>query len=247
MSFSITVLGSSATFATKERAASGYLVEIDGFKLWLDAGGGTWRNLLSICDYTQIDGILLSHRHPDHTIDIFQAFHAWAYGGKDVRSIPLWAPQEALEWIGRYSPDLPDYFDAQVIAEDETTAIGPAQGTFVRMAHPVETLGVRLENAGRILAYTADSGVDADFMRLASNADVFVCEATYQDDDDPWEGHMRAGDAGAIAAAAGVSKLLLVHLPHDVDLQESLDQAKAKAGDIDVMLATDLTKIEVSN
>ena len=76
MTMSLTVLGSSGMYATPERACSGYLVEIDDQTLWLDAGAGTWRNLMRHTDFRDLSGVLLSHRHPDHTTDVFQADHA---------------------------------------------------------------------------------------------------------------------------------------------------------------------------
>jgi ribonuclease BN (tRNA processing enzyme) len=72
----VTVLGSSGVFATRDRACAGYLVDLGDAKIWMDAGAGTWRNLITQMDYTQLDGVLLSHRHPDHTSDVYQAYHA---------------------------------------------------------------------------------------------------------------------------------------------------------------------------
>jgi ribonuclease BN (tRNA processing enzyme) len=246
MSFSATVLGSSSTFATLERACSGYLVEMDGFKLWLDAGPGTWRNLLKRIDYRDLDAILVTHRHPDHTLDAFQGFHAWAYGpGAPLDPIPLLAPAEALQHMVAFAEGIEDAFDLTPISQDGRVDLGPAAATFVRMSHPPVTLGVRLEAGGGVLAYSADTGPAADLALLADSADLFVCEATFQDDDPPWEGHLAAGDAGRAAAAAGARTLLLTHLPHNVDLDVSLRQAQAQAGEARVMLATDLQRIEV--
>lgn len=248
MAFSVTVLGSSSTFATAERAASGYLVEIDDYKLWLDAGPGTWRNLLTLCDYWELDGVVLSHLHPDHTTDVFQAFHAWVYGSRGPLSpIPLWAPGETITRLEAFCPDLSDGFDLHQVSAGDRIEIGPGTARFVTMAHPPVTLGVRLDARGGVLAYSADSGLDADFATLASDAGVFICEATFQDDHEEWKGHMRAGEAGAVARSCRVGRLVLTHLPHDADLDVSLRQAKDAAGDVDVMLAEDLKRIEVSS
>ena len=64
--FAVTVLGSSGMFPTSERACAGYLVEIGDKKIWLDAGSGSWRNLVKTCSYAELDGVILTHRHPDH-------------------------------------------------------------------------------------------------------------------------------------------------------------------------------------
>jgi ribonuclease BN (tRNA processing enzyme) len=233
-------------YASRDRAASGYLIECGDTSVWMDAGGGTWANLFRCGDYRKLDGILLSHRHPDHTIDVFQAFHARAYGPEGLLDpIPLWGPQEALERLAAYTSDFEKVFDLIPLVEASVLELGDARFTFTSMAHPPETLGIRVECEGAVLAYSADTGPGADFRRLAEDADVFLCEATFQDVDEEWEGHLHAGRAAMIAAEVGVQQLVLTHLPHDRDLEISLKEARA-GGEVNVALAEDLTRLEVA-
>jgi ribonuclease BN (tRNA processing enzyme) len=242
----LTVLGSSGMYATVERAASGYLLEAGGKRLWLDAGSGSWRNLLGVLDHHLLDGVLLTHRHPDHTSDVFQALHARHYGGSEpLPPIPLWAPQETIDRIVDYVKEIAESFDLKPISADGSVELGGARLSFVRMAHPPETLGVRVEDGGSILAYSADSGGEADFDSLATHADLFVCEATLQDADGPWHGHMRASEAAAVAARCGVRRLLLSHLPPEGDAALSLAEARREAGGVEVELAIDGRRLVV--
>jgi ribonuclease BN (tRNA processing enzyme) len=244
MGLTITVLGSSGMFATSERACAGYLVEFDETRIWMDAGPGTWRNLLNHADYADLNGVLLSHRHPDHTTDAFQAFHARQYGGPEpLDPIPLWAPAEAIERIYGYSNESARAFDFHEITEDSALEIGRARFTFLRMAHPPETLGVRIEHEESTFAYSSDTGADADFKTLAGDADVFVCEATLQDRDEVWKGHLRAAQSGAVAADVGAALLVLTHLPPGRDHEASLAEARA-GGDVQVVLAADGLRLE---
>ena len=247
MSFSVTPLGCSAMYSTADVAASGYLVEIDDFKLWMDAGGGTWQQLLARVDFADIDGILLSHRHPDHTIDLFQFFHARLYGERDLPSIPLWAPEETVERVTGFSTELGDTFDIHSIEAGDVIDIGGAKASFVDMAHPPQTCGVRLESGGGVLAYTADTGPASDFRALCEGADVMLCEATFQDSDQPWwEGHMSAAQAGQVVSELGVPRLVLTHLPPGRDLDLSVTEAKREAGGATVQLASPGETLEVS-
>ena len=240
MTFSLTVLGCSGMFATRARAASGYLLDLDGTRLWLDAGSGTWRNLLQFIDYGQIDGVLLSHRHPDHTTDVFQAFHARHYGGSEpLPPIPLWAPADTMERVCGFADEVQQTFDLRTVAAGGEIRVGPATVSFVSMAHPVETVGVRVENDGVSFAYSADTGPDADFATLAGGVDLFVCEATLQDSDESWEGHMSASAAADVARRVGAGRLLLTHLPPDRDRSMSLEQAIRSGGDLSIDLAED--------
>ena len=247
MSLSITPLGISAMYATADVAASGYLLEIDDYKLWLDAGGGTWQQLLKRMDFADIDGILLSHRHPDHTIDLFQCFHARAYGGRDLASIPLWGNDETIERISGFSTELDETFDITRIEAGGVIDIGGAKASFVDMKHSAQTCGVRFEYGGAVLAYTADTGPSSDFNALGRDADVLICEATYQASDEWWEGHLSATQAGQVAAEIGPGRLVLTHLPPDRDHQISVQEAKSTAGAVPVELAEPGRKIEVAS
>jgi ribonuclease BN (tRNA processing enzyme) len=246
MSFAVTVLGSSGKFQTLERAAAGYLIELDGKHIWMDAGSGTWRNLLGMIDYTELDGIVLSHRHPDHTSDVLQAYHARCFGHPEpLHPIPLWAPAETVEHLRGFCGESASAFSYTVIDDSTVLELGSARLSFVHMAHPVETLGVRLDYDGRLFAYSSDTGESADFGALATDADVFVCEATLQDSDEIWEGHLRASQAAAIAREIGARKLVLSHLPPGRDLQRSLAEARGVADGADVQLASDGRRLEV--
>jgi len=243
---SVTVLGSSAMYQTLDRAASGYLIEYEGVRVWLDAGGGTWRNLLAHMDHRELDAVLLSHRHPDHTIDVFQAFHARHYGTMEpLPPIPLWGPSETVENITSYAPELASSFDVQEVAAGQSFGFEGARFSFFEMAHPVETVGVRVERDGASFAYTGDTGPGGDLAALASGVDVFVCEATFQDSDTEWHGHMSASQAGTVAAQADVGHLVLTHLPAARDLGLSVAEAHRNCEGIPVELASDGRRIEV--
>ena len=245
MTTKLTVLGSSGRFATALRASAGYLLEVDGYRLWLDAGAGTWRNLLGHCAYDEIDGVILTHRHPDHVTDVYQLQHARLYGPRGhLPEIPLWAPGETIESLSAYD-DLGGAFETRVIAGGEAIEIAGATIRFVSMAHPPETVGVRVETADGVVAYSADSGEEADFAALAGDADLFVCEASNQDSDEIWEGHLRASQAGRIAADARVRRLVLSHLPGERDLGLTRAEAQRAAGGVSVELAADGDSYEV--
>lgn len=247
MTLAVTVLGSSGMFATVDRACAGYLVEIDSTRLWLDAGPGTWRNLQRHIPYSAIDGILLTHRHPDHISDLFIADHAWQYGGAEpLPRIPLWAPAQTMERIKGFVDEIDESFELRTVTAGASIDIAGAKFSFTTMAHPPETIGVRIERDNAVIAYSADTGPDADFFALASNADLFICEANLQDADEPWEGHLQASQAATIARDVGVKQLLLTHLRPGRDPELSLKEAKSAWPDSHIVLADDGARIEVS-
>lgn len=242
----MTVLGSAGMFATRDRAASGYLVQLDDANVWLDAGAGTWRNLLGHIDYPDLHAIILTHRHPDHTTDVFQAHHAWLYGQPErLPKIPLFAPDETLERLSAFA-ELNDSFDLQPITAGDSFELLGGAVSFFRMDHIDDTVGVRIEFDGGVFAYSSDTGPAGDLEGLTKGADLFICEATYQEKDGGrWSGHMQAGEAGRVALANGVTHLVLSHLPPNVDLGLSLQQAHREAEGTVIELADDGKRYEV--
>lgn len=252
MSLSVTVLGSSAWFGTPERSAAGYLVQTSNATVWLDAGGGTFVNLQRIIDHSLVDAVVLTHRHPDHTVDIFLACHARLYGpGSPMDPIPVYAPDETIERLVSFDDGIEEGFAMREVNDGDEVDIGDIRFSFVRMVHPPMTLGTRIEVDGASVAYTADTGVgeepDAKHLRrLASGVDLLFAEATHQAPDEPWpQGHLKAGEAGWWAAELGVARLVLTHLPVGRNTSVSLEEARSFAGDVRVELAEDLRKYDL--
>jgi len=100
-----------------------------------------------------------------------------------------------------------------VIDPSSKVTIGDQQWRFSRTDHPVETLAPRVDSGGRTFAFSADTGVGWSFASLGGGIDLGLCEATYLHRDlVPPSPHLSALQAGAMAAKAGVKRLLLTHL-----------------------------------
>jgi ribonuclease BN (tRNA processing enzyme) len=83
-----------------------------------------------------------------------------------------------------------------------------------------------------VLAYSADTGPAGEWSRVATDADLFLCEATYQGEieDKPWPHHLTAGEAGSIARRRGAKDLMLTHLWPVLDPDRSLQEAEQTYG-----------------
>lgn len=101
-SLSVMVLGSGGPMATAAgRASAGYLIFVDGTpRVLMDVGGGTYQRLAaSGANVKDLDYILLSHLHIDHTGDMSPVvktvyFHSRGAGAPrpDTRPINIWGP-----------------------------------------------------------------------------------------------------------------------------------------------------------
>ncbi|HKD98514.1 MAG TPA: MBL fold metallo-hydrolase [Micromonosporaceae bacterium] len=213
----LTVLGCAGSFPGPDSACSAYLIEADGFRLMLDFGTGSLSALQRYAGLSDIDAVLLTHLHCDHMLDAcsYVVVRRYAPDGPYPR-LPLFAPSGARDRMAAaYGSDegpLDDVYRFHSLRPG-TVDIGPLRVTAERVAHPVETYGVRIEHNGSSIAYSADTAPCEAVVRLAAGADLFLCEASYLDSEDNPPGlHMTGGEAGEAATKAGAKRLLLTHL-----------------------------------
>jgi ribonuclease BN (tRNA processing enzyme) len=213
----LTVLGCAGSFPGPEAACSAYLVEAEGFRLLIDFGSGSLSALQRYSDMNSLDAIILTHLHGDHMLDACTYVVVRRYDPAGPRPpLPLYAPLGAAERISAaYSSDNEPMDDVYTFygLQPGTFPIGPFTVTVDRVNHPIETYGVRVEQGGRVLTYSADTAPCEALLRLAAGADLFLCEASYLDGaDNPPDLHMTGGEAGETATKADVGRLLLTHL-----------------------------------
>lgn len=70
MSLSVTVLGSSGSYAAPGNPCTGYLLRSEGATVLLDCGPGTLGPLQAAIDLADLDAIVLTHSHPDHWMEL---------------------------------------------------------------------------------------------------------------------------------------------------------------------------------
>jgi ribonuclease BN (tRNA processing enzyme) len=229
----LTVIGCSGSLSGPRSPASSYLITTPyqgrTFSLLVDLGPGALGALFGVIDPSRLDAIAISHLHPDHCIDLCGFHVASRYAPKGPWDpIDLYGPPGTLERITRaYDPsadgsgreDLTSSFIPYAWQPEQR--IGPFTIITVRMSHPVPTYGMRIEAGDVVLAYTADTGPTPALVDLARGADLLLAESSFLDGDDNPPGlHLTGSQAGEYATRAGVSALMITHIPpwHDPDL-----------------------------
>ena len=230
MGLSVTVLGCSGSYAAPGNACSGYLVEADGTSVWLDTGPGTLANLQEHVSLDELDGVVVSHEHPDHWLELPVLRNALKYGSgrEGVPVIATAGVRRLCEAV--VSDGSEPTFAWQEVSDGSTAEVGDIRFTFSRTDHPVETMAVRADADGSSLAYTADTGPGWGLERLGPGLDLALCEATLLNEQEGQAPHLSNRQAGETARRAGVGRLVLTHLWPENDPDEHRREGEAAFG-----------------
>lgn len=223
----LVVLGSAGSYQTVGSPGSGYVVRVAGTTIVLDLGPGTFGALLGTVPIHAVDAVVVTHGHADHASDLLAWFHAARHGIVPRSAVPLFAPKDVLERVGgflRKGPaELAVVFESRAVGE--SASVVGVRLSFVAADHGVPAVSVRVEGGGTSVVYSGDTAPNDRLVSLASDADLFLCEASVVQG--PVAGHCGADEAGAMADRAGARRLVLTHLREDVDA----DEAVAAAGE----------------
>ncbi len=229
------VLGGCGGWPEAGRAASGFLIEWDGFRIVLDLGYATLPRLLTRCTADQVDAVVITHGHADHCVDAHALYRARANADTKLPRIPLLCADGVVGRLAAFDPraDLRKVFAVHDVYEQPwPQRAGPFSINGFDLPHHVPNVGVRLATPEMTLAYTGDSGPDPALADLGADADLFIVEATMQGSppaDQPGRARydLTAGEAGAWAARAGARRLMLTHFWPGSDRAVSVAEAAA--------------------
>lgn len=213
----LTTLGCWGAYPYKDGGTTSYLLTgQDGFQLLIDCGSRALNELEKEIRPLDLDAVIISHYHPDHVADLgvlrhyFQLYpkHLW-----EPKVLPIYAHDEDKEEFGKLS--LPDV--SQGIAYDTagTEQIGPFDISFIKTVHPVVCYAFRIvERAtGQVFVFTGDTGFFDGLDSFAADADLFLADVYLYEGNENHIAHLTTKEAGQIASAAKVKKLILTHMP----------------------------------
>jgi ribonuclease BN (tRNA processing enzyme) len=239
----VQVLGSGGPELQDKRASSSYLIWRDGkARVLVDMGGGAaLRFGESGARIEDLDAILFSHLHVDHTAD-FPALMKSSYFGGRSRALPIYGPVGNGEFPAT-TTFVADLFDPahgvyrylgdflrgseegyELRAQDVKLSAGEIRKVYTgdgiailatSVVHgSVPALAWRIETDGRVIVFSGDtSGEDRSLRILAKDADVFVAHNSVPEGATgaPRALHMPPSVIGQIARSAAVKRVVLSH------------------------------------
>jgi ribonuclease BN (tRNA processing enzyme) len=238
----VQVLGSGGPELQDKRASSSYLVWQDGrARVLVDAGGGSaLRFGESGAQMSQLDVILFSHFHVDHSGD-FSALIKSSWFEDRKRPLPVYGPvgndfmPSTTEFVADFFGDkrgVYRYLSELLVPGEEGgyklqphNAVGSATPAAafrngdlaaysVRVVHGgVPALAWRVEMGGKVIVFSGDTNGTGGLTQLAANADLFIAHNAVPESATGVERnlHMPPSVIGQIAGDAHVKHLVLSH------------------------------------
>jgi len=245
----VTFVGSGGYIVTADRSCPSILV--DG-ELLLDCGFGALKNLRTLnVSLKDLKKLLLTHHHADHVGDLVGLLWAMAMEGRD-KPLEVWGP----EGTDRLTMDLLEYMNTPpeytVIKINFRNLAGgeTLNGVKVLKAiHKPVNLAYRIERNGKSLCYSGDTSYCEQLISLASKCNLLIHDAVFLDEQREiavLTNHSTAGEAGRVARAAGVEKLVLFHiLPFNRAFEAELLKQAKREFDGEILIVKDLEVLEV--
>jgi ribonuclease BN (tRNA processing enzyme) len=215
-----------------------------GPAILLDMGQGSFSALSGYRDPTTIDGVLISHAHPDHCIDLVPLRLFLRYGCEPARTVTLRGPAELRQRFDGLTNE-PDFL-CDLPGDPLSPGTFELAGFEVAVApvlHKDSSFAFRVAPAGRSgagsraapvaadapgLVYSGDCGRADDLLALIRPGDTLLVEASHGAGpiiEGP--NHLNVAEVVRVATAGRVGRVVLTHFLDDVDPQEALELARS--------------------
>jgi ribonuclease Z len=222
-------------------------LEDAGRSILIDCGGDLFqRALLAGLDPDGIDGLIITHEHPDH-VGGFALFMLRIWQAGRSRPLPVYGIERALHQarrlLGSFATDgwtLPEIQWVEIESAEAASVLTSDQWSITATPgiHSVPVVGLRCQHvdSGFVITYSCDTEPCPAIDSLAKGADFLVHEATGEG-----RGHTSAAQAVDVAKRAGCPQLVLVHLPRGLDRE---DIGRLETSGVQVVMGEELDRFE---
>ncbi len=248
----ITVLGSGTAIPDKERGSPGIALRSGDTLLFLDLGSGSlYRAARFGIEVSRLDGVLLSHLHPDHTGDLVPLLFAfrnpeWPREG----ALSLFGPTGLLEFLrdleATYGPWVAaeGYEREEKVLQSGSSSLKGVHVSACPVRHGPAAVAYEIkETSGKRLVYSGDTEYCDELAVFAKDTDLLVLECSFPEGEER-PGHLTPSGAGRIAGQARCRRLLLTHFYPACRGQDLLTPCR-RHYDGPITLAEDGLEIEV--
>ncbi len=242
---SLCFIGCGDAFAAGGRFQTSFYLDGGEEPLLIDCGASTLVALKRLgIDSASIGTVLVSHLHGDHFGGLPWLILDGQFTGR-TRPLVIAGPRHtevrlraAFEALYPGAPDSERPFEVRVVELEERARhhVGPARVTTFEVIHTPATFphALRIEYAGKVIAFSGDTEWTDALLEAADGADLFICECQEYDRRVP--GHLDYQTLSEKRGQLRCRRLVLNHLG---------EAMLARADSLDVEAAHDGLTIEL--
>jgi phosphoribosyl 1,2-cyclic phosphodiesterase len=195
------------------RASGGIWVSCEGTNVIIDPGPGSVVRCASSrpkLDPSKLDGIILTHRHLDHSGDVNVMIEAMTEGGFKKRGT-VFCPKDAVEEdsvILKHTLSFPQ--NLIFLEKNKTYRVGEFEfRTSMRHIHPVETYGLKFKIKDKTVSLITDTKYFKELVDFYKT-DVIIISVVFLE---PRQGidHLGIADAESLIRDIKPEKAILTH------------------------------------
>ncbi|VAX16491.1 hypothetical protein MNBD_NITROSPINAE01-208 [hydrothermal vent metagenome] len=243
----LTLLGTGTTSPVQDRTPACYFLSMAGQRFLLDPGPGALNRMVKAgISPFNLDSIILTHHHLDHSADLF--FYLFSYKNcfkGEKRDVKIVAPvgfSKVFDTLMQVYGDWILSCDYQIKIDEVSEAEWAVPGMTIKslpMLHGANAVGYRFEaDGGPVFSYSGDTGYCDNLIALAGSADVLLVECSFPDDME-MEGHMTPSGVARAGIRSQVKKIVLTHFYPEIDTSKIADTMRSAGYNGNIVVGED--------
>lgn len=240
-------LGTGGYHPNERRHTAGILLPESG--VVFDAGTSLFR-LPSLLQTSEVD-IFLTHSHLDHIVGLTFLLGPLLKG--QLTQCRVHASPGTIDAVRQHLfsqslfPVMPQ-IEFVTLADRVELNRGGGSLTHHPLNHPGGSLGFKIEQDNRTIAYVTDTTVDGTYTDFIRNVDLLIHECYFPDEMSSWAaktGHSYATQVALLAKEANVKQMCLTHIDPQRSDDDPIGIAAIRAIFPKAVIAEDLMEIEI--
>ncbi len=241
----MTLLGTGVGIPMLGRAQAAILVQNE-MQLLFDCGAGAIIRLTeSMTSVRDLDTVILTHLHLDHTSDLLALANARYL--MQLKGLEIYGPNGTDQWFKRIHEAYPYLEKMEIFIHElhsyETIRFKDLNISIEEATHSVPALSYRIESGSKAIVYSGDTEPSPKIAEMAEGSDLLIHECSFPE---PFEvtNHSTPRKLGSLIH--GVKRVILTHLyPEAYGHEEEMRQDFRAVSGIPADIGKDLQTIKL--
>lgn len=239
----LTILGSGGAIPDGQRMQSGYLIETDDETLLIDCGSGVLHRIAQAgVAISDIDQVLLTHHHLDHTADLLPLLKGrWLIGAGELA---IHGPPRTVAFLDTLLEPFEYLRDrVSMVPHDLEVGkhtIGSMVITAVETIHSIQCYAYRISGDDWTVTISGDTEASPSVAELADGSDILIHDCSFPDEV-TLSNHPTPSSLAAVVAPISVPTLVLSHFyPMAAGNEAAMSATIQESIEGEVVIGTDL-------